>query len=272
MPSSDIYMLLAQMDTLEPDDPTGDAVAPRRPALAPIPQTVIRNVQEERFGQYLNKMSTLLSSMESKTAVEESERTELRASFNDLRNLLQKQQESDTNYDHRDDSVKEMLAQALREHDNMSNQRQACIHGHVDKLKLLKGKLQRATTKEERVVFQNIISFLEESSEQDISKWDLNIMSKWYDNFVKPSCACEPGPPGPPGPRGERGERGKNGADGSDGRDGLRGYDGERGERGERGNNGPNGVSGSDGRDGRDGLRGETGVPGGRGSTGERGV
>lgn len=132
--------------------------------------------------QYLDKMKDILSSLTSGHEVAEDERVRLRALFKQLLGFLGRQQQADMSAGVKDDDT---FRAALRENDRLSGQKHVQLRQHVARISHLKQKIAKTSNMTDQSLYTHALAFLEDMAADDEFKWDLHIMSHWYDAITK---------------------------------------------------------------------------------------
>lgn len=145
---------------------------------------------ESRIKQHLDEMATTLSSLTSRADQAESERIQLRSLFKQLLGLLLVQQKNDISNARTDHQLSSSLADAQRENASLVGQKRLCIERRVTKMNHVRGKLKGANSSEDRTRYEHILAVMEEMAADEECKWDLDIMSHWFETFTEPRAKC----------------------------------------------------------------------------------
>ncbi|CAM9706653.1 unnamed protein product [Ectocarpus sp. 6 AP-2014] len=132
--------------------------------------------------QYLDKMKEILSGLTSGHEVAEDERVHLRAVFKQLLGFVVRQQQADIRAGVKDDNA---LQTALAENDQLSRQKHVQLRQHVARIGHLKQKITNTSSITDQALYTHTLAFLEDIAADDEFKWDLHIVSHWYNAITK---------------------------------------------------------------------------------------
>ena len=151
-------------------------------------ETPERPNTEHRLKQYLQEMATTLSSLTNR--VDQNDRIKLRSYFKQLLGLLLTQQKSDIITARADHQLSKLLTNAQRENASLMAQKRLGVERRVAKISHVRDKLTSAKNEEDRTKYQHILAVLEDMAADEECKWDLDIMSHWFEAFTKPCVKC----------------------------------------------------------------------------------
>lgn len=132
--------------------------------------------------QYLDKMTEILASLTGGREVAEDEKVHLRATFKQLLGFLVRQKQADISAGVTADNT---LQNELRENDRLSRQKHVQLGQHVAKISHLKKQITKTGSIVDRALYTHTLAFLEDIAADDEFKWELHIMSHWYNAVTR---------------------------------------------------------------------------------------
>jgi len=147
---------------------------------------------DRRFKRYLDEMTTLQSTLGEQSTATEEDRFRARDSFVQMLSILRKQRESDIERARTHTNLDDLAEAAVRGGAQLENEKRLCLKTKVDTMNLVKNNISTAENSESRQGYEEVLRHLENIATAAESRWDLEIMSHWYNTFTRPSLERKP--------------------------------------------------------------------------------
>jgi len=150
-------------------------------------ETPAMHDQQHRLQQHLDDMATTLSTLTNRHEQATIDRAQLRSFFKQLHGILLAQQENDITAARSDPQLSKLVTDARGHNASLLAQKRECIERHTAKINHMRKKIATTSGHQDRARFEEILSVMEELAADEACKWDMDIMSHWFNSYTKPS-------------------------------------------------------------------------------------
>lgn len=147
---------------------------------------------DSRFKRYLDKMTTLQSTLGEQSTATEEERFRARDSFTEMLNILQRQKQSDIEHARTHTDLDDLVEAAVEGSAQLESEKRLCLKKKVDIMNLIKNNISTTDNSEGRQWQEEVLRHLENIATAAESRFDLQIMSHWFNTFTRPSLQRKP--------------------------------------------------------------------------------
>lgn len=147
---------------------------------------------DSRFKRYLDEMTTLQSTLGEQSTATEEERFRARDSFAQIRSILRKQQQNDIERARTHTNLDDLAEAAVRGGEQLEREKRLYLKKKVDTMNLIKNNISTTDNSESRQWQEEVLRHLENIATAAESRFDLQIMSHWFNTFTRPSLERKP--------------------------------------------------------------------------------